>query len=203
MAPPLKTPESKRGASCPAPDPTPLSHPSSVCRRQESDTDQVEEYESRDYEEARGDLGSRVFVDFEVFMKHVLHVPDDWKTRWGPAIEAVKAELEFKIYHEEHRRHCGKPESQKASFYEPLMNTVKAVLDVLARPTLDRISSEAPQPHPVNGPKKPVEEEDPQWAEPLYLLEIKACGSAICDGTTMPRLVVDGEDPTSPPYVRT
>ena len=203
MPPLFKTPESKRGASCPTPDATPLSHRSSACPRQESDTDQEEEYDSAYYEVAREDLRSRVFVDFEVFMKRVLDVPDDWKTRWGPAIEAVKADLEFKIYHEEHRRHCGKPESQKASFYEPLMNTVKAVLDVLSRSTFNRISFEIPQSHPVNDAKKPVEKGDPQWTNPLHLLGIKAYGSAICDGTNMPRLVIEGEDPTSPPCVWT
>ena len=142
-----------------------------------------------------------MFVDFEVYMKHVLHAPDDWKTRWGPAIEATKTDFEFRKYHEEHRRHCGKSGSQEASFYEPLMNTAEAVLDVLSRPTSDRISSQVPQPHRVDGPKKPGEKEDPQWADPLYLLEVKACGSAICDGTNMPRLVVGGEPPTSPPCV--
>jgi len=41
------------------------------------------------------DLTSRVFVDFEVFIKRFLHAPDDWKTLWGPAIDAVKVDSAF------------------------------------------------------------------------------------------------------------
>ena len=134
-------------------------------------------------------------------MKNALHVPDDWKTRWGPAIGAVKAHLEFEKYHEEHRRHCGMPESHKASFYEPLINTAKAVLDVTSRSTYNRISSEVRQSHRANDAKKPVEKEDPQWTNPLHLLGVKAYGSVICDGTNLPGLVVGGEPPTSPPCV--
>jgi hypothetical protein len=37
-------------------------------------------------------------------MKRVLHVPDDWRTRWGPAIDAVKADAKFNKHHE---KYCG------------------------------------------------------------------------------------------------
>ena len=198
MPPPFTTSEPERGASCPVPDATPLSYRSSAYPRQESGADQVEECDSAYYEVAHGDLRSRVFVDFEVFMKNALHVPDDWKTRWGPAIEAIKADLEFKKYLEEHRRHCGMPESQKASFYEPLTNTARAALNVLSRSIFDRASFEDPQSHHVNDT-----EEDLQWTSPLHLLGVRAYGSAICNGKNLPRMLAGGEDPTSPPCVWT
>jgi len=60
---------------------TPLTRGSSI--QQDSITDQADEYDCADYEEyTRGDLCCRVFVDYEVFMKHVLHVPNDWETKW-------------------------------------------------------------------------------------------------------------------------
>ena len=65
----------------------------------EDDTDSVEECEHEEYDNVYEDLSNRVFVDFDVFLLSVLHVPRDWKTLWGPAIEAVKADQEFSTCH--------------------------------------------------------------------------------------------------------
>ena len=215
--PVFKTPERKRGSARPAPDITPLSHGSSVRQRQEGDTDRVERYKREDYDGyIREDLQSRVFVDFEVFMKHVLHVPDDWKTLWGQAIRAVKGDPDFKAHLEEYRRHCDNSSAQEVSFYKPLVDTANAVLDVLSRPEFSDISSGIPQYYCVNDPKKirggvfsktglspdlvalhedcrPSGEESLHWANPLHILEVKPFDGALCDGNSMPILVVNGE----------
>ena len=218
----FKTPERKRGPAHPVPDITPLSHGSSIRQRQEGDTDRVERYKRDDYDDyIREDLHSRVFVDFEVFMKRVLHVPDDWRTQWGPAIEAVKADLDFKNHLKEYCEHCNNSGVQEVSFYKPLVDIANAVLAVLSRSKFNSISSGIPQYYCVNNPKKlrggvinrvnlspdlvvlhgdckPSGEENLHWANPLHILEVKPFDSALCDGENMPRLVVDGERATSP-----
>ena len=61
-------------------------------RTQEPGVDQVGKFNPADYDNyIREDLGSRVFVDFDVFIKSVLHAPEDRGSAWGSAIEAVKA----------------------------------------------------------------------------------------------------------------
>jgi len=65
------------------------------------DREEDEEGDSEEYEEhVRDDLRRRVLVDYEVFMKYVLHVPEDWETKWRPALDAVKADANFKKCHE-------------------------------------------------------------------------------------------------------
>ena len=193
IQPEFKTPERKRGASHAVPDLIPLSLGSSTCQSQESETDRVERFHRADYDGyIREDLRSRVFVDFEVFMKYVLHVPDDWKTAWGPAIEAVKADPDFKRHHEEYCKQCNKFDFEKESFYAPLMNTTNAVLGVLSRSAFDGISPKISQHCHVNK-FQPSEKEDLHWANPLHILEAEPYDNVLCDGTRMPRLVIDGE----------
>jgi hypothetical protein len=186
--PESKTPEHRCGASCPTPDVTPLSHASSVCQSQEGSADSVEEFDWSDHDSyIREDLGNRVFVDSEVFMKHVLRVPDDWRAAWGPAIEAVKADLDFKRHHEEYCNRCDKFGSQK-TFYGPLTKTANAVLEVLSLPISPKISN-------LVAPRKDrqTSEEGCHWTNPLHILKVKSYNNALCDGATIPRLVTDGE----------
>ena len=111
---------------------TPLSLGSSIRKRQEGDTDRVDKYDREDYEDyIREDLSCRVFVDFEVFMKRVLHVPDDWETRWGPAIDAVKASTRFNKHHKDYCELCEESGTLEKNFYPALMETANAVLDVV------------------------------------------------------------------------
>jgi len=57
---------------------TPLSVGAAIHQRQEGDMDQVEKYNQGDHNKyILEDLKNQIFVDFEVFMKHILHVPDD------------------------------------------------------------------------------------------------------------------------------
>ena len=224
VRPEFTTPERRPGTSRLLSDITPLSRGSSARQKQEEDTDQVGRYKREDYDDyIREDLQSRVFVDFEIFMKHVLHVPDDWKTQWEPVIKAVKADSSFKSHHKEYCQHCDESSSQEVSFYKPLMNTANAVLDVLSQPRFNNISQGIPQRYHVNDPKKlrggvmnkaslspdlvvlhkdcePSEGGRLHWANPLHILEVKPFDGALCDGKTIPRLVVNGTCATSPFY---
>jgi len=134
--PVLKTPEHKHGPARPAPDITPLSLGSSIRQRQEGDTDRVERYKREDYDDyiredyddyIREDLQSRVFVDFEVFMKHVLRVPNDWRTQWGWAIEAVKTDAVFNNHLGEYCRHC----DNSSHWGQGVLETSGNILDTL------------------------------------------------------------------------
>ena len=163
---------------------------------QESDTDWAEEFNWADYDDyIYEDFKSRVFVDFEVFMKHVLHVPDDWKSVWGPAIEAVKADSDFKRHHEEycnHRDGLGPRET----FYRPLMNAANAVLEVVSRSEFSDIPSNISNLAVLYKGCQPSEEGF-RRENPLRVLKVNPYNSALCDGTNMPRLVVDGEHAAS------
>ena len=144
----------------------------------------------------REDLRSRVFVDFEVFMKHVLHVPDGWRTTWEPMIEAVKADLDFKRHHEEYCNHCNKLGSQEKTFYGPLMDAANTVLEVVSRPTFGSISPRISD--LVLHKDRQPSEEGLHSINPLRILKVNPYNNALCDGTRIPRLVVDGECATSP-----
>ena len=224
--------------------------------------DRVDGYKRSDCDDyIREGLNSRVFVDFEVFLKAVLHVPHDWRTLWGPAIEAVKADEKFIGHHEKYYGLCGKRGTVAMSSYAPLTETANAVIDVLYRNEFGGISGSLQHSH-VNDPKRlqggvmnwanlspnlvvlhkdctapedsktkdkksnntnNTRTKDPgpedtnpgdirpkdarpkdikpsgglHWANALHILEVKPYDSAICDGTTIPRLIVDGQHVSS------
>ena len=245
--PPPETPKRSSSAARSVPKNTPSNRGSAARMKQEGDTDRVEGYKRGDYDDyIREDLNSRVFVDFEVFLKSVLHVPHDWKTLWGPAIEAVKADEKFISHHKQYADLCGDDSTLERSFYTPLMKTADAVLDVVSQSKFEGISG-IPQRYHVNDPKRlrggvinwtnlspdlvvlhkdcshsednkakgtePKDTEDSDtkfkspkpsgrfhWANALHILEVKPYDSAICDGTTIPRLIVDGKHASS--YLR-
>jgi len=211
-----KTPERPRGIpSHSVVGSTPLPLGASIRQKVEGDTDRVEKYKRADYDTyIHEDLRSRVFVDFEVFMKRVLHVPEEWRTDWGPAIKAVKENKEFKKHHKKYCGHCENRHSLESALYEPLMDLANTVLKVLSKPGFEGISRETTHRYRVNDPKKlrggifnnsdlspdlialhnGCDEEDSlHWANPLHILEVKPHNNALCDGKDMPRLVVDGE----------
>lgn len=179
----------------------------------EGDTNRVKKPNRVDYDNYISEhLKSRVFVDFEVLIKHILQVPDDWRTRWGPAIEAVKMDLEFQKHHEEYLEQCDKASAHEKSLYGPLTNTANAVLDVLSRSTFDGISPKTPQCYRINDQKRlrggvfskssispdivllhkdlQPSEGDLHWVNPLHILEVSR---VLCNGRNMPRLAINGE----------
>ena len=217
MQPTPKTPEHKRGSVNPALGITPQSLGTAVRQRQGGDTDRVDKYNRGDYDDyVREDLKSRVFVDFDVLLKSVLHAPDDWKTRWGLVIEAVKADQKFAKLHEDYCKDCENGNLKEDLFYEPLKETTNAILAVLTRTPFKATPCGIPQYFHVNDPKKlrggvfskanltpdlitlhedchPSEGGTLHWANPLHVLEVKRSDNSISDGTGMPNLVVDGK----------
>ena len=184
--------------------------------KQEGDTDRIDKYDCADYDGyIREDLTSRVFVDFEVFMKRVLHVPDDWGSRWKSAIDAVKTDAEFNKHHQEYCKLCNTPGIVENVLYQPLMNTANAVLGVLSKFDFDGIPSEPRQYYHVNDPSRiqggvmskknlspdlillhqsrAYHDGPMHWANPLHVLEVKPYDNALCEGKNIPRLVVDGK----------
>lgn len=200
---------------------TPNSFGSSSRKRTEGDTDRDGNYRREDDDDyIHKDLKSRVFVDFGVFLKSVLHVPPDWRTKWKPIIEAVKEDGEFKRYYEEYCQKCGVIGSPEKPFYQSLMMTANAALNVVSS---SRVIPRNAQYHCVNstgtfrggvmGKKglapdlvvlrdecKHLQTQDLHWASVLHVVEVGPYGAAICDGKHMPRLIVDGKPVTSPFY---
>jgi len=223
-APPILPKTPKRPGTTTLPGLTPISRGSSVKQKQDGDTNLAIKRDREDYEEyIREDLSCRVFVDYEIFMRYVLHVPKDWKIEWKRALDAVKADAKFKEYHEEYCRLCNINGAVKETiFYPPLKDTANAVLDVLSGSEFDGIPSEKHQYYHVNEPnhvkggvmnKRGLSPDlvildkgrpDPgktgsiHWANPLHVLEVKPDDNAICDGTCIPRLVVDGKCAADP-----
>jgi len=199
---------------------TPTSRGSCVQQKQEGDTDRVFGCDRRDYEQyIREDLSCRVFVDFEVFMKDVLHVPENWKTLWSPAIDAVKTDADFNKHHKKYCKLCEEDGTLEKNFYPPLMETANAVLDVVHWSNFEGIPSEKRQYYHVNDPKHVkggvmdkrglspdlvlLHQDRPHpgsysdnklhWVNPLHVLEVKPYDNALCDGNSIPRLAVDGK----------
>jgi len=212
-----KTPRRRRDPAATA-GLNPLSRGSPDLQRQEGDTDQVDQYNSGYYEDCvRGDLNCRVFVDFEVFMKHVLHVPDDWKTRWGPAIDAIKANATFGEHHEKYCRLCEEKGMTEENLYPCLVEVINAALDVIFRTGFEDIPSERRQYHHINNPShvkggvmdkkglspdliltqegrcRPDARGSLHRENPLQVLGAKLYDNALCDGRNIPRLAVDGK----------
>ena len=157
-----------------APDPTTFD--SSTRKGQEDDPDSVKECEREEYDNVYQDLGSQVFIDFEVFLQSVLRIPHHWKTSWGPAIEGVKVDQEFSTHHREYRRQCRGYGSVGQSFSDVLMKIANSVTDVMSASKFDGISG-----NPL------------QRANDLPILEGKLLDGVICNGKRIPRLIVDGK----------
>ena len=218
----LVTPRRDPSVAYDAPGSTPYSRGSSTFKGQADDMDKDVRYKREDYDDyIREDLHGRVFVGFDAFIRSVLHVPDNWKDVWGPAIAAVKANERFTECHTEYCQRCNQPGLPEKSFYEPFVNTANAVLDVLSGPEFDDTPTITPQYYRVNDPKRllggvmnlgnlcpdllvlhqdcrPPAGDNLHWANPLHVIEVKPYDSTICDGKSIPRLLVGGKCATTP-----
>jgi hypothetical protein len=155
--PKSKAPRRKRGATRSVPGTTPLTDGSSVGQSQELDADSVGEYDSTDYENSilQDFERHRVFVDIEVFMKHVLHVPDDWETRWGSTIERIKVTGSFSALYMKYCAECNIRGVQEKKPYGLLMGMGNAILDVASESPLEESTRPKPrQRHLVSDPNK-------------------------------------------------
>ena len=157
----LKTPERKPDAARSVPDPTPLTIGSSILHKLQPDTNQApkyditkcEQYIIQDFER------HRVFVDIEVFMKRVLHVPENWKKLWGPTIRRIKQDAPFSIAHLNYTHKCETRGIEECEFYGPLVDMGNAILDVSSTAKSPRNNNKStkprtPQSYLVNDPQK-------------------------------------------------
>ena len=111
---------------------TPPAYGSSLIHKLDPEPAQPQKRTSSKYEEyiAQDFNRHRVFVDMEVFMKHVLHVPDDWEELWGPTIKTIKDDLSFKHSLSKYLLCCDSPSVTEVNFYEPLVDTANAIFSV-------------------------------------------------------------------------
>jgi len=154
----FKTPERKRDAtrSAPVPNQTPMSHGTSTVYKLEPDTDQAKKYGTTKYEQyiAQDLERHRVFVNIDVFMKNVLHVPDNWKKLWGPAINHIKHSKKFSSPHWEYTRKCGTKGILERQIYKPLVEMGNAILDLSESFADKSVKARTPQRYLRNDPKK-------------------------------------------------
>jgi len=172
-----------------------------------------EEYLIQDFER------HRVFVDIDVFMKHVLHVPDNWRELWGPNIKEIKRNKDFWFAFSSYCSQCAIQGANETRFYEPLVGMANTILDFATNDSSDEsIKPRTPQRYLRNDPKTiscgvidglspdivAVHKDFPvndgsglTWAQPLQALEVKPSDGALVDGLCMPRLKVNGERATT------
>lgn len=149
-------------------------------------------------------------------MKSVLHVPADWKTRWRLDIDTVKANPTFREHHNEYCQQCNDDGTREESFYAPLVKIADAILEVASRSNELKIAPGNPQRYVVDDPKRlrggvvnrvslssdivvlhggfgPTKRQRLHWANAFHMLEVKPFDNALCEGRSVPRLVVDGK----------
>jgi len=151
----------------------------------------------------------RVFVDIEVFMKNVLHVPDNWKELWGPIIDGIKSHPKFLMAYLDYSHQCD-IEGLEERFYGPLVDMTNAILTCCNssldhcvwpricqhyfRNDLKRVLLGAMTDlYPQGWEKRHIKQTNLSWAHPLRVLEVKPSGGALVDGSFMPRLEVNGK----------
>ena len=150
----LKTPERKPDATPSVPDPTPLALGSSILHKLQPDTDQAPKHHLTKYEQyiIQDFQRHRVFVDIEVFMKRVLHVPEDWRKLWGPTINQIKLSGPFSTAHSKYTRKCETHGILERKFYKPLADIGNAILDFSKSSEDDLVKPRTPQRYLVNDP---------------------------------------------------
>ena len=170
----------------------------------------------------------RVFVDMEVFMKHVLHVPDNWRQEWADVIQEIRCGDAFADARLEYNAQCKNSNAKEEKFYKPLVDMVNAVFDGLrsskkVKPKT-RLRCLRNDPRKILGgmmselvpdivtvhedfyetiSKKEKKEHrltdtNLTWAHPVQMIEVKPGGNLLVDGSQMPRLVVNGESSAHP-----
>jgi len=152
----LKTPERKRDATRQVSDSTPIALGTAILQKMNPDTDQAQKYDSAKYEEyiIRDFERHRVFVDIDVFMTHVLHVPENWKNLWGRTIRRVKRDGVFSTAHWDYSRRCGTHGMGEHKFYKPLVDMGNTILDIAGSSKVTSPHPETPQRYLRNDPKK-------------------------------------------------
>ena len=96
----------------------------------------------------------RVFIDIDVFMKHVLHVPENWKELWGETVRRIKRDKAFSIAHWDYSRQCETQGVQERGFYKPLVDMGNAILDFRESSPGDCVMPRTPRRYLRNDPKR-------------------------------------------------
>ena len=180
-----------------APNPTPMSRGASIIYKPRHAAEQPPKYDDA---YILGDFDHRrVFVDIDVFMEHVLHVPENWRELWGRTITRIKRDETFSISYRNYRRECGIRGPEESRFYKPLVNMANTILDFLTEDSLDEpVKLRTPQRHLRKNPKKVHPEgSNLTWAQPLQVPEVESSDDALDDGSRIPRLKVNGEQATA------
>ena len=152
----LKTPERTRDVTRPVPHSTPIAVGTSIMQKLEPDTDEVQKGNSAKYEEyiIRDFERHRVFVDIDVFMTRVLHVPENWRELWGRTIRRVKRDSVFSTALWDYARRCGTQAATEQKFYKPLVDMGNAILDFSESSPDDSVKPRTPQRYLRNDPRK-------------------------------------------------
>lgn len=163
----------------------------------------------------------RVFVDIEVFMKRVLHVPDNWRQLWGDTIRGIKLDTAFSAAQWEYTH-----PAPRTTPHKPLVDMGNTILRISRTSSDNLASSQTRQGPPRKGqsgvpggtknavtphtndshPQVGSEERDKRrlggsnlpWAKPLLTLRIEPLDDALVDGSRMPRLMANGKHTTNP-----
>lgn len=141
------------------PDTSPISKGTSIRQNQEFDTGRVAKYDSNDYKQfiIQDFERHRVFVGIDDFMKHVLHVPDNWKDEWGPTIQEIKGSRIFDLHYKGYCKQCDTPGCKEETFYKPLVETISAILDIICKSPQkfpESVLPRTPQWYIINDPKR-------------------------------------------------
>ena len=133
------TPVRNRGATLSGVHSTPLSVGTAMMQKLQPDVDQPQKYACAKYEQyiIEDFERNRVFIDIDDFMKHVLHIPEDWKTSWGRTIRLIKRTPEFTTAWWDLTRQSGTPGTAEAAFYKPLVDMTNAIVKLCDLPPDD------------------------------------------------------------------
>ena len=150
-----KTPERKRDLVRSVPATTPLSIGTSILQKVQIDTDEAQTYDSDKYEQyiTQDFERHRVFIDIEVFMTHILRVPENWETLWERTIQRIKCDQAFTAAQLDYCCQCGTQGVAEASFYMPLVAMGNAILSI-SKSDGGPVQAETPQIYIRNDPKR-------------------------------------------------
>ena len=150
-----KTPQHDRDVTHSTRFSTPISVGTAILRKVEADTDQTIKYNREKYEQyiAQDFERHRVFVDIDVFMKHVLHVPDNWEELWGRTIRQIKRDRDFAKAIWDYTRQCGTQGVQEVTFYNPLVHIANTILKISESSSSDFTKPLTPQRYLRNDPR--------------------------------------------------
>ena len=89
----------------------------------------------------------RVLIDIEDFMKHVLHIPDDWKIQWEPMIKKIKTNNRFRFHRQLYHGGIERNSSyaREHAFRGPFMDLGNTILDIASEFPLETAGPKATQ----------------------------------------------------------